>query len=504
MVNWHRFWAYASLCVILGTFPTWAQNSGKDPLILNMVWRAQLGVDDYMDTLSRIEYDLYPGSGLAYYLPGESGSGYLDVWRHHSNTTGQTVPSNFNPIAGNTLDGRLGYAFPSAESAPGGLTQLARLRNTSTGDRFLALPAETRTGYQTESMNGYAWARNLTNNENLLSLTSGSITIQSNLNTGGALWRWTQNGKQYLSTRDYGRQIQSAFIAQNSLFNNKVINPTEGGSHYSDLSRPVPLRQGSPVIAAYNLPDGKTQLTRSAPLEWSPELFGGDENHPVYWQNTVLGKNITLNYQNRGAVSKYETVLRVPYDAPTGAVEIPTGYLRGEFNRYWTYDAQHLSLSEVNPPNGTQAPYNVQYTPASGFGGVIISSQDQQYAMGVYGTTVNVGGSVDYFTLWDFTSLGGTGEADGGTSKFAAVYGPDGAFGRTGSPTLKAGFEYTFTTWLMSGTLLEVTQQMDNLFSDGVHGGVQSQVLPEPAIGLMLTFGAFALVSRGRRKSALA
>lgn len=299
---------------------TFAQPANKDPLLLNMVWRAEIATGDFMDTVSRAEFDNFPGSGLSYYLPGENGSGYVNVFRHRNNTSGQHLPSNFNTIDGSTFDGRIGFAFPSATSTPGGLTPLARLHDATTGDRFLALPGETRPGYTTQSMDGYGWARNLTNNENLISLSGGGVSIQSNLNAGGSLWRWTHNGKQYINTRDYGRQIQSAYIAQNDLFKdslgkNRYINPTEGGTRFSDLAVPAARRQGSPLISASNDVASKTQRTRSAALDWDPSLFGGDQDHPVYFQNTVLGKNITLDDQGRGAVARYETVLRVPYEA---------------------------------------------------------------------------------------------------------------------------------------------------------------------------------------------
>ncbi len=470
--------AVASALAMLATTAS-ADEANKTPITLNMVWRAEIAPGDYMDTASRAEYDMYSSNaGLAYYLPATNRGGYPSIYRHRRNSDGQTFPSNFTPIAGATNEGRLGYGFAASDDVPGGLTPLTRLSNPSTIDRLLGLPGEVMPGYETQSMNGYGWSRNLTNNENLINLSAGGVAITSNLNTGGALWSWTHNGKQYVNKRDYGRQIQSAYVSQNDQFPNgsggyRIINPTEAGTRYSDWAIPAGRRQGSPLISASTV--GNTQRTRSAPLDWDPSLFGGDEDHPVYFNGAVLGKNITLDYMGRGALAEYQTVLQPAYTSKTSAIEVPTGYLNGDFNRYYTFDAGKPSsqrLTEVDPPYGTESPYRVQFTPESGYGGVILSTSDQQHAMGIYGVTVANGGSIDYFTLWDFTNLGGVDSTSGGTSKFSAAYGPDGAFGRNGPATLEAGYQYTFTTWLMSGTLDEVQTHMNWLKSNNLRGQI--------------------------------
>ena len=106
---------------------------------------------------------------------------------------------------------------------------------------------------------------------------------------------------------------------------------------------------------------------------------------------------------------------------------------------------------QVFPPACQTPDQNVQYTPSSGFGGVIISDSTQQFAMGVYGRTPAASCPVGYFTLWDFINCGGT-------SKWSAVFGPN--------ITLPAG-ESTYKTWIASGTLADVTAKMRQLFLDG-------------------------------------
>ena len=476
--------ALAGIGAMLGVGTVAHADPNETPVNLTMVWRLQLSSTNYMDSLSRSEYNSYPtNAGLEYYLLTDNNTGSDPaIYRQRNNFSGQTTPSNYNPIAGDTLDGVIGYAFNTDDEASGGLTQLARLYDATTGDRFLALPGETKSGYTTESMTGFGFARNLANNTYLSNVTAGGISIDSNLNTGGALWNWTWNAKQFVNQRDYGREIQASYIAQNQQFldshgNPEVINPTEAGTSNSDQSIAIPLRQGSPLISLSN--SGSVQSTSSVPLEWNPSLFGGDANHPLMWTDAVLGKTVTLNYQSRGAMVKYQTLEQCSYTSTTTAVEIPTAYLTGDFGRYYTYDAGKAAgsrLTEVHPPDATVTGTNVQFTPSSGYGGVILSTSDQTFAMGVYGTTVAIGGSVDYFTLWDYRKLGGTGPTDAGTSKWSAVYGPDAAFGRSGSsPTIVAGKQYTFTTWVTTGTLAQVESQMDWLKSQNLHGAITSQ-----------------------------
>ena len=190
-------------------------------------------------------------------------------------------------------------------------------------------------------------------------------------------------------------------------------------------------------------------------------------------QERLRRENITLDYAGLGPVARYETLLVAPEDSTNSQIEIPTGYLRAEFDRYWSYDAATGDRREyalTYPGNKHK-----QFSPASGFGGVIISDSTRNYAMGIYGVLHSAGGSVKYFTLWSFISGSPDTDADDfDTSKFSAVYGPG---------TVLAGYEYTFTTWVMTGTLDEVTGHMDALYALGELGGIEKKRSPEPRMG---------------------
>lgn len=442
----------------LGTTPANAE-------VLNFVWRLHPTVNDSMSSSIPSEYDAFSGDGQIYYGPQDDGGGYLSLYRNFkaaapqdhlsSNSQSEGSGSGYSP------DGRVSYLYPDG-SQPG-TVQIGRARNPVTGDHALVRPGETLPGYGPEALSGYAFPRYGNQGSELLELTGGGVTIGSNLAAGGSLWEWTHNGKQFINSRDFGRQIQSAYFDptygdSEGLFG--LINPTEAGSRFSDLAADPARRQGSPLISAQN--NGLTQSTRSVPLEWSPENFGGGPDNPVLWKEMVLGKEITLDYNGMGPVAKYETILVPPTDSVNSQFELPTGYLTAEFNRFYTYEATSQDLNEVDPVPLSNMP--VSFVPSSGFGGVIIADASGSYAMGIYGVLRSSGGSVDYFTLWDFINGAPDIDAtDTDTTKFSAVFGP-------GSVT--GGLEYHFTTWIMSGSLAEVTGHMDALKASGELGAI--------------------------------
>ncbi|MEN8255277.1 MAG: hypothetical protein ABFR33_07385 [Verrucomicrobiota bacterium] len=452
--------------------------------LMNFVWRLQPSAGDLMSSSITSEFNMYSGNGQMYYAPQNDGSDYLSLHRTYNPSVPDYMPSN-DPNEGSGVgyshDGRMAYLYPDGNRP--GTEQVARAYNSGTGDHAIVRPGESLPGYFLEVMSGYAYPRYGEQNESRLELTGGGVVIGSNRSAGGALWSWSHNGKEFVNTRDYGRQIQSAYFDPSyadsaGLFG--LINPTEAGSMHTDVSVDVGRRQGSPLVSAQN--NGLVQSTRCVPVEWTPQNFGGGPDNPVLWWNMVLGKDIILDYNGMGAVVKYETILVPPADSANSQFEIPTGYLTAEFNRFYTYDAVSQDLNEVFPVGWSMVP--VSFAPVSGFGGVIIANATLTHAMGIYGVLRSEGGSVDYFTLWNFTT--GTPDFDPydpNTTKWSAVYGP-------GSVT--GGLEYRFTTWLMSGSLAEVTAFMDALEAGGELGGI---VVSAPVLAIQSAGAGQAIIS---------
>jgi hypothetical protein len=338
------------------------------------------------------------------------------------------------------------------------VNRFARGYNSATADYAMLTPGENLLGYVGTPLAAYGYPRYGNEAEVLLTLNAGGVAVQSNAVAGGMVWRWFWNGTQFINNNDYGRQIQAAFYYPPS---DGSWNPNEAGDYYSRAD-PI-LAHGSPVIRFEN--QGNTQITRAVPLNWSAPAFGGDQDHPVIWNQIVLGKDLTLNFNNMGSVAKYTTHLTLPTETIGGMAE-PAIYLRASFTRFWTYDAGSKTLTEVTSsvPSGCAAGKELFHHAA--FGGTIISDDSGSNAMGVYGVNVANGGSVMYFSMGKYLCSGdGTGESAGDTVVMNAVRG--GGDGVNQNVLFPAG-ESTYNVYLISDTVQNVAAQMDTLYGMGV------------------------------------
>lgn len=438
--------------IALAGFPAPLVAQGGVQVVGRILWRVRVGSrPDLMSTLRNDERDGFPNDGQVYYLSKFHLAGTAPLHRlYHPNWGGHMDHmDSLTPNEGGFLtEPVLGFPFTSGASAYG-LAQYVRTYNPGNGDHGnRSIHESPAPGYRDEPLGAYGWPRWPDQSTSLLSLQAGGVTIESNRVSGGALWHWTHDGVQYVNNRDYGRQIQSSiFFARDG----KTANPTEAGDRWGDVSRPAWARHGSPLAAGHN--SGATQVTRAVPLDFNPDFFGGDSDHPVIYKDIMLGKDITLNYNNLGPVAKYTTVLTSP-GLPHAGIEVPTGYLSSEFYRFWTYDAGTRSLREVFPPSACAE--QTQFTTfAPDYGGVIIGNGSASHAMGVYGVKTSRGGSVSFFRLYNFFCAGdGPGEFKFDTAKWTAI--------REGSVPSGA---ITFDTWIMTGSVSEVTRYMDAIRS---------------------------------------
>jgi hypothetical protein len=89
---------------------------------------------------------------------------------------------------------------------------------------------------------------------------------------GAAITEIGLNGVDYVNNDDPGRQIQTSLWDENINYSIYCgYNPIESGDHFF---------QGSPVLASVLLPDGSI-YTKTQPIQWAPENFGGGPGNPV-------------------------------------------------------------------------------------------------------------------------------------------------------------------------------------------------------------------------------
>jgi len=419
------------------------------PTKLRVLYRFLYSGTDRMTSFDFGERNAYPFDGEMYYVSDQPGSGRTTLNRY-INAGATDHADGTSPPDGYNLEETLGYPWTQA-SLPG-LELMSEAVDPSTGDYALVAPLESLPGYSVSSLGVYGYPRFVNSTEVILSLSAGGVTVESNKAAGGVTWRWFWNGMQFENHFGYGSQIQAAFYFGTS----STLNPTEAGNGYYPAG--VDAGRGSPTVRFEN--QGNTQITRAVPLNWDPAVFGGDLDHPVIWDSLILGKDLTLNFNNMGPVAKYTTHLVLPA-ATLGTLAIPTGYLRGNFNRFWTYDAQFKQLSEVTSqvPNGCGNDSGFGFN--TNYGGVIISDATLAYAMGVYGVSILKGGSVNYYGLWSYPcGSSDTSESAYNFNVWAAVRGNETPF--------PAG-DSSYNSYLITESLQNVTARMDDLYRTGDH-----------------------------------
>ena len=424
--------------------------SPPTPTTLRLMYRLSFSSTDLMTSVGSAERNAYTLDGAMYYVPDQPASGRTALNRYlNAGVTDHADGTNAPP--GYTLQEVLGYPWTQA-SLPG-LDILSEGFNPITGDYALITPSESHPNYSSTSLGVYGYPRFLNTTEAILSLSAGGVTVESNKVAGGVTWRWFWNGMEFENHFGYGGEIQAAFYFGTS----STLNPNEAGDGYFPAG--ISAGNGSPTVRFEN--QGNTQITRAVPLNWDPTVFGGDIDHPIIWDSLMLGKDITLNFNNMGPVAQYTTHLVLPA-ATLGTMAIPTGYLRGNFNRFWTYDAQFKRLTEVTSqvPNGCGN--NSAYAFNADYGGVIISDATLAFSMGVYGVSIPRGGPVSFYGLYSYPcGSTATSEDVWNFNVWAAVRG-------NGDILFPAG-DSSYNTYVITESLQNVTALMDDLYRTGVH-----------------------------------
>lgn len=299
-------------------------------------------------------------------------------------------------------------------------------------------------------------------------MSAGGITIGSNPVAGCALWSWKWGGKEFVNQRDFGRIIQSSITVGG--YYGFAPNPTEAGDRYTTPEMRPNEKHGSPCMKLFTVTaptdefpwasaETPVQSTRSVPLEWNPENLRGNRSLAIVWPDLLIGKDITLNYNKMGPVAKYTTVVRAPKcdSCGTFSAEIPTGYMTGEFELQCVYDAKTRECKPVNlEPNG----HPLGVFPASGYGGVVFATRDHRYAMGIYGVSTQMGGSIlmpgGGISLYHFGARDGSNPTSANTFKWAAH-----------ANSHFTGGDVRFNVYLVSGTLESVESLMTDLATAG-------------------------------------
>jgi hypothetical protein len=369
-----------------------------------------------------------PSEGQMFYVPSGQELGTVALNRFWNNVNDH-LDSTRSSVAGYALEGPTGFPFSSNSLL--GLAPLYEGVN-SAGDHALMRGSEELAGYTRQPLRAYGYPRFGNQSESILSLDAGGVRIESNRVYGGALWRWTWNGRQFLGNSDSLRGAYSILFTDG--FTNQI---NENGDD---------CQNHSPLVLATN--GGETQITTAVPLA-NPFLYGSDNacQHPVVWKDALVGKAITLNFREMGPVARYTSFVWLPNSIAAADFYHPITSVNSEFDRYWIYDAETADLQEVFVgPIGDTCEAGYGFAP--NFGGIILSDDAGDYALGVYAVNVAQGGSVTGLGLLRHTC------SDGTYSRMDVI--------RSGS--VPAGLSL-YNVYFMSGTVQQVRQHMSTLYT---------------------------------------
>ncbi len=428
----------------------------SDNIILNLLTRRYIAshTDHYLSQQATETVGIQEGQ--IFYVPYSNLSDTAPLYELYHNDHADHMTSRSTDESDYHLKKALGYAFTTGQSY---LSPIRRWYRATYGDRMIAFNEEDPGwfGYSLEAVLGYGFPRFGKRCETNFVLSSGDVTIKANKQAGGAISELSWNGKQFINNYDYGRQIQIAFNFTNTA---EYDNPTEAGSVYGCPGIvDAPYAQGSPIV--YVTASGPTLLTKTHPLQWQPENWGGGPDRPVMWKGTIE-KSVTLNYDTKYSahVIKWVSTLNVPAEDVTGSGdwELVAAYLTSDFNKQYSFDAQHDVLtdkSDVVPNNDCRgAPEDEDYRPDSG--GVINATADSNYALGVYRTRTD---GHNHFVHCKFLNSHGGGKYGADATKWSVM-------GRESMPGVRAGVN-TGVVYLIVGTLDDVVDTMRGMYLDG-------------------------------------
>ena len=430
-------------------------------LTLRMLWQSDAGGGNLFSSNSITETSSYATLGQMFYLPYYSQSGSYVLNRLYYNSTDH-MDSPLTNEGGYSYEGWLGYLWSSQQA---GTSRYLRALHTGTGDHGFFPPNGSLSTYSSDWTGGYAYPRYGTAAEVLTSVSGGNLTVNSNAVSGGAVWTWTWNGTQFINQKDYGRLMQATLNPYNTSYGSGgaawYANPTEGGDGYL-VNDDATFGHGSPLLSITT--SGNTQSTRAIPLEWNTGTYGGGAENPTIWKDVVLGKDLILGFNSMNGVAKYTTIAEVPASIDLTGIEIPSVYVRANFDHFYAYNAETSTLTSVSLSHidskvlfthSSSDPASVGYSIL--YGGAIVADASGDNALGLYGVAVSEGGSVERFTFVDLNDSSGTAADSNATNKInAAYYGP-----------MSSGHS-EYNVWVITDTLANVQAKMDSLYSQNV------------------------------------
>ena len=266
------------------------------------------------------------------------------------------------------------------------------------------------------------------------------IVITTTARLAGAIHSLTWNGKEFINSSDHGRQLQSASnLDADSAFTGETFNPTEAGSRHDGAGE-----QSTSRLLHYVAQTNQLQTTNQMAFWLRPGELS--DSHPakntVELSNHLLTKRVTIGYLDLPNVIQYDVTFGVPIGESHkyAQFEAVTGYMPAEFKRFVKFNVTSSQFEPLSDGPGEQnAP-------------VTLSTEDGQYAMGVYSPDQpSIGFENAGYGRWNFGPQN--------VVKWNCVF-------RLRNGEGIAAAEYSFRTFVIVGTLEDIRIAMLRLHSE--------------------------------------
>jgi len=209
-----------------------------------------------------------------------------------------------------------------------------------------------------------------------LSLASGEnyciggngISICGSSRVAGAIDSIVWDNKQFINAYDHGRELQIAIVNASG----ECYNPTEAGSANDGVGQTTTSK-----LLGLNTA-GNVYRTTTLPAFWLLPHQRDPGNGCIAvnlspLSNYETSKAITIGVYGVANAIQYLISIKIPENQPYLQVEAPTGYMPVDFDTFW-----NINMSNGQIRSTTQGPGEDKDDP------VIISTQDQRFAMGAF------------------------------------------------------------------------------------------------------------------------
>jgi hypothetical protein len=198
------------------------------------------------------------------------------------------------------------------------------------------------------------------------------IVITTTARLAGAIHSLRWNGKEFIDSKDHGRQLQSASSFDNSpVASAETFNPTEAGSRRDGVGTHTTSRLLEMDASGDHL------RTRTQMAFW---LAPGERSDGQLARNTnllsdyVLTKDVRIGYDRSPQALDYRVTFTMPTSAhhTSAQFEALTGYMPPEFERFWKFNPATREFEPLSDgPGEINAP-------------VVFATADGRHAMGVF------------------------------------------------------------------------------------------------------------------------